>query len=84
MDIRVFVDTDPDVRVLRRLRRDMKDRGRSLDSVLTQYEKTVRPMHRDFVEPSKRWADIIIPEGGRNRVAVDMLVTKMASILAAA
>jgi uridine kinase len=84
MDIRVFVDTDPDLRVLRRLRRDMKDRGRSLDSVLTQYEKTVRPMHREFVEPSKRWADIIIPEGGHNRVAVDMLVTKMASILAEA
>ncbi len=84
MDIRVFVDTDPDVRLLRRLKRDLADRGRSLDSVLRQYERTVRPMHREFVEPSKRWADIIIPQGGHNRVAVDMLVTKMASILAAA
>ena len=83
MDIRVYVDTDPDVRLIRRLRRDVRDRGRSVESVLTQYETTVRPMHRDFVEPSKRWADIIIPEGGHNKVAVDMLATKMAWILAA-
>lgn len=83
MDIRVFVDTDPDIRLIRRLRRDVRERGRSVDSVLAQYEGTVRPMHRDFVEPSKRWADIIVPEGGHNRVAVDMLVTKMAWILAA-
>ncbi|MEQ9570085.1 MAG: uridine kinase [Longimicrobiales bacterium] len=82
MDVRVYVDTDPDVRLIRRLRRDVAERGRSVESVLTQYETTVRPMHRDFVEPSKRWADIIIPEGGHNKVAVDMLATKMASILA--
>ncbi len=82
MDIRVFVDTDPDIRLIRRLRRDVAERGRSVESVLAQYETTVRPMHRDFVEPSKRWADIIIPEGGHNKVAVDMLSTKMASILA--
>lgn len=82
MDVKVYVDTDPDVRLIRRLRRDVAERGRSVDSVLEQYERTVRPMHLEFVEPSKRWADIIVPEGGHNRVAVDMLVTKMASILA--
>lgn len=82
MDVKVYVDTDPDVRLLRRLRRDVKERGRDVDSVLDQYERTVRPMHLKFVEPSKRWADIIVPEGGHNRVAVDMLVTKMAAILA--
>ena len=81
MDVKVYVDTDPDVRLIRRLRRDVAERGRSVDSVLEQYERTVRPMHLEFVEPSKRWADIIVPEGGHNRVAVDMLVTKMASIL---
>lgn len=81
MDIRVFVDTDPDVRLVRRLRRDLERRGRSLTSVLDQYEATVRPMHLEFVEPSKRYADVIIPEGGHNRVAVDMLVTKVTSIL---
>jgi uridine kinase len=82
MDIKVYVDTDADVRLLRRLRRDVKERGRSVESVLDQYERTVRPMHLEFVEPSKRWADLIVPEGGHNRVAVDMLVTKMAAILA--
>jgi uridine kinase len=81
MDVKVYVDTDADVRLLRRLRRDVEERGRSVDSVLTQYERTVRPMHLEFVEPSKRWADIIVPEGGHNHVAVDMLVTKMAAIL---
>ena len=81
MDIRVFVDTDSDVRLMRRLERDIADRGRSLRSVLDQYRATVRPMHLEFVEPSKRWADLIVPEGGHNRVAVDMLVTKMGSIL---
>ena len=82
MDVKVFVDTDADVRLLRRLRRDVAERGRSVESVLTQYERTVRPMHLEFVEPSKRWADIIVPEGGFNRVAIDMLVTKMSAILA--
>ncbi len=81
MDIRVFVDTDADVRMIRRLERDIADRGRSLDSVLAQYRKTVRPMHLEFVEPSKRYADLIVPEGGHNAVAVDMLVTKMRTIL---
>ncbi len=81
MDIRIFVDTDADVRLMRRLRRDMVERGRSLDSVLDQYERTVRPMHLEFVEPSRRHADLIIPEGGHNSVAIDMLVTKMAAIL---
>ena len=81
MDIKVYVDTDADVRLIRRLRRDVDERGRSVESVLSQYERTVRPMHLEFVEPSKRWADIIVPEGGHNHVAIDMLVTKMASIL---
>lgn len=81
MDIRVFVDTDADVRLMRRLKRDIEERGRSLESVVEQYRTTVRPMHLEFVEPSKRWADLIVPEGGHNRVAVDMLVTKMGAIL---
>ncbi len=81
MDIRIFVDTDADIRFIRRLRRDMEERGRTLDSVVRQYEATVRPMHLDFVEPSKRYADLIVPEGGENRVAIDMLVTKVLSIL---
>lgn len=81
MDIKVYVDTDADVRLLRRLRRDVEDRGRTVTSVLGQYELSVRPMHLQFVEPSKRYADIIIPEGGYNRVAVDLLKTKIASIL---
>lgn len=74
MDLKVFVDTDADIRLIRRLRRDLQDRGRSLGSVIDQYEQTVRPMHRQFVEPSKRHADVIVPEGGRNSVAVRMLV----------
>ncbi len=81
MDIKVFVDTDSDIRLLRRLRRDILDRGRSMESVLTQYEATVRPMHQQFVEPSKRHADLIVPEGGSNRVAVDLLKTKIEAIL---
>lgn len=81
MDIKVFVDTDADIRLIRRLKRDIKKRGRSLDSVLEQYEKTVKPMHVEFVEPSKRFADIIIPEGGHNLVAVDLLATKIQSII---
>ncbi len=81
MDIKVFIDTDADVRLTRRIRRDITERGRSLESVLTQYEQMVRPMHQQFVEPSKRYADIIIPEGGKNKVAIDLLVTKVRSML---
>ncbi|AXJ01476.1 uridine kinase [Cyclonatronum proteinivorum] len=73
MNIKIFVDTDDDLRLLRRLKRDINDRGRSVDSVLNQYEKFVRPMHLEFVEPSKRYADIIIPHGGQNKVALDIL-----------
>lgn len=73
MDIKLFVDTDDDVRLLRRLKRDINERGRSFDSVLNQYERYVRPMHLEFVEPSKRYADIIIPRGGENAVALDMI-----------
>jgi uridine kinase len=73
MDVKIFVDTDDDIRLLRRVRRDTRDRGRSLDSVLGQYEATVRPMHLAFVHPSRRHADVIIPRGGRNHVAIDMV-----------
>ena len=82
MDIKVFVDTDADVRILRRIVRDVKDRGRSLDSVIDQYLTTVKPMHEQFVEPSKRRADIIIPEGGENKVALDMLIQRVRKHLA--
>jgi uridine kinase len=81
MDIKVYVDTDPDIRFIRRLSRDIDERGRSAASVIRQYLETVRPMHLEFVEPSKRYADLIVPEGGHNRVAVDMLITKVKSIL---
>lgn len=77
MDIKVFVDTDADVRILRRIIRDVKERGRSLDSVINQYLTTVKPMHEQFVEPGKRRADIIIPEGGENEVALDMLIERV-------
>jgi uridine kinase len=77
LDIKVFVDTDPDIRFIRRLRRDQRDRGRSLESVVQQYLTTVRPMHLAFVEGSRAFADIIIPEGGRNRVAIDLLVSRL-------
>lgn len=77
MDIKVFVDTDADVRILRRIIRDVKERGRSLDSVIDQYLTTVKPMHEQFVEPGKRRADIIIPEGGENEVALDMLIERV-------
>jgi uridine kinase len=80
MDIRVFVDTDADIRMIRRLRRDMKERGRTLDSVVEQYLETVRPMHMEFVEPSKRHAHVIVPEGGENLVAVDMLVARIVAL----
>lgn len=82
MDIKVFVDTDADVRILRRIVRDVKHRGRSLDSVISQYLTTVKPMHEQFVEPSKRRADIIIPEGGENQVALDMLIQRVRKHLA--
>jgi len=81
MDIKVFIDTDADLRLIRRIRRDVRDRGRSLESILTQYEEQVRPMYEQFIAPSKRYADIIIPEGGKNRVAVDLLVTKVRALL---
>lgn len=81
MDIKVFVDTDADLRFIRRLERDIRERGRTTDSVVQQYTNTVRPMHLEFVEPSKRYADVILPEGGHNVVGIDMLVTKLRSIL---
>ena len=81
MDIKVYVDTDPDVRFIRRMARDMEERGRSLDSIVKQYLDTVRPMHLEFVEPSKRYADVIIPRGGLNRVALDMVVSRLMELL---
>ncbi len=77
MNIKVFIETDADERLLRRIRRDTFERGRSIDSVVQQYTKTVKPMHLEFVEPSKHWADIIIPRGAQNTVGIDMLVTKI-------
>ena len=79
MDIKIFVDTDADVRILRRILRDVKERGRSLDSVVEQYLTTVKPMHEQFVEPSKRCADIIVLEGGHNIVALDMIIERIRS-----
>lgn len=81
MDIKLFVDTDADLRIIRRLLRDIKERGRSIDSVIEQYVNVVRPMHNQFIEPTKRYADIIIPEGGHNHVAIDLMVTKIQTIL---
>ncbi|MBR2676739.1 MAG: uridine kinase [Solobacterium sp.] len=80
-NIKVFVDTEADIRFIRRLVRDVKERGRSLDSVVNQYVTTVRVMHSTFIEPTKRYADIIIPEGGSNTVAIDLLATKISSII---
>lgn len=80
-DIKIFVDTDADIRFIRRMERDIAERARTRESVVKQYVDTVRPMHLEFVEPSKRYADVIVPEGGRNRVAVDMLIIKMRSVL---
>ena len=82
MDIKIYVDTDADVRILRRIVRDVRDRGRSLESVVNQYLTTVKPMHEQFVEPSKRKADIIIPEGGHNQVAMDMVLERVRAHLA--
>ena len=81
MDIKLFVDADHDVRFIRRLKRDLVERGRSVDSIIRQYEESVRPMHMQFVEPTKRHADLIIPEGGHNRVAIDMVKTKIRELL---
>lgn len=81
MDIKLYVDTDADLRIIRRLMRDIKERGRSIDSVIDQYVNVVRPMHNQFIEPTKRYADIIIPEGGHNHVAIDLMVTKIKTIL---
>ena len=81
MDIKVFIDTDSDIRFIRRLRRDISERGRTVESVIQQYEETVRPMHQEFVEPTKRFADIIIPEGGYNLVAIDVLKSKLRALL---
>ncbi|WP_130807195.1 uridine kinase [Senegalia massiliensis] len=81
LDIKIFVDTDSDVRIIRRILRDITDRGRTLESVIDQYLTTVRPAHLQFIEPSKRYADIIIPEGGYNKVAIDLMVTKVKAIV---
>ncbi len=81
MDIRIFMDTALDICLIRRLRRDMQERGRSLDAVLKQYEETVRPMYLQFIEPSKRHADLIVPRGGGNRIAIDMIKAKMRELL---
>jgi len=81
LDIKIFVDTDADVRIIRRILRDMSDRGRTLESVIDQYLTTVRPAHLQFVEPNKKYADIIIPEGGYNQVAIDIMVAKIKSII---
>jgi len=81
MDIKLFVDADHDVRFIRRLKRDLVERGRSVDSIIRQWEESVRPMHLQFVEPTKRYADLIIPEGGHNRVAIDLVKTKIRELL---
>ncbi|MEH7093817.1 MULTISPECIES: uridine kinase [Neobacillus] len=81
MDIKLYVDTDADLRIIRRLERDIRERGRTFDSVIDQYLNVVRPMHNQFIEPTKRYADIIIPEGGQNHVAIDLMVTKIQTIL---
>ncbi|WP_078379600.1 uridine kinase [Sutcliffiella halmapala] len=81
MDIKLYVDTDADIRIIRRMLRDIKERGRTIDSVIEQYVTVVRPMHNQFIEPTKRYADIIIPEGGQNHVAIDLMVTKIQTIL---
>ncbi|MEM9555653.1 MAG: uridine kinase [Acidobacteriota bacterium] len=84
LDFKIYVDTDADVRLVRRIRRDLRERGRDIDDVLRQFMTTVRPMHLEFVEPSKRWADVIVPEGGANRVALQMVSARVEQLLAAA
>ncbi|KQL55927.1 MULTISPECIES: uridine kinase [Bacillaceae] len=81
MDIKVFVDTDADIRIMRRLLRDTKERGRTIESVIEQYTNVVRPMHLQFIEPTKRYADVIIPEGGENKVAIDLMATKIRTVI---
>jgi uridine kinase len=81
LDFKIFVDTDADVRLIRRVRRDMSERGRDLQDVFRQYSETVRPMHLEFVEPSKRWADVIVPQGGENRVALEMVIARLEKLL---
>ena len=81
MNIKLFVDTDSDLRIIRRLLRDISERGRTVESVVEQYINVVRPMHNQFIEPTKRYADVIIPEGGQNEVAIDLMVTKIKTIL---
>ncbi|GIN38594.1 MULTISPECIES: uridine kinase [Heyndrickxia] len=81
MDIKLYVDTDADLRIMRRMLRDIEDRGRTMHSVIEQYTNVVRPMHNQFIEPTKRYADVIIPEGGQNHVAIDLVVTKIQTIL---
>jgi uridine kinase len=83
MDVKIYVDTDPDIRFIRRLQRDIAERGRTMESVIHQYLGTVRPMHQEFVEPSKRYADVIIPEGGFNEVAMEMVAARIKSLLEA-
>jgi uridine kinase len=80
-DVKIFVDTDPDIRFIRRLKRDIEERSRTTDNVIRQYMTTVRPMHLEFVEPSKRYADVIIPEGGLNMVALDMVISRIETLL---
>jgi len=83
MDVKIYVDADADLRFIRRIQRDIQERGRSLESVVEQYLSTVRPMHLEFVEPSKRYADVIIPRGGLNSIAIDMVVARIEGLLAA-
>jgi uridine kinase len=84
LDVKIYVDTDSDIRFIRRLQRDIAERGRTMEAVIRQYLATVRPMHQEFVEPSKRYADIIIPEGGFNEVAIDLIATRIKALLEAA
>ncbi|TDM15626.1 uridine kinase [Macrococcus bovicus] len=81
MDVKIFVDTDADLRILRRMTRDIEERGRTMESVIEQYLTVVRPMHNQFIEPTKKYADIIIPEGGSNEVAIDIMTTKIQSLI---
>jgi len=81
MDIKIYVDTDDDIRIIRRIKRDMEERGRTLDSIIEQYLSVVKPMYNQFIEPTKRYADVIVPEGGENHVAIDLINTKVEKIL---
>ncbi len=83
MDIKIYVDTDDDIRIIRRIKRDIEERGRTLDSVIHQYLSVVKPMYHQFIEPTKRYADVIVPEGGKNHVAIDLITTKVKTILKA-